>query len=162
MSWLVPPEWLDETVYILSPALETVNRSKLRGRILAVGDSFKLVPFADVLYFRGLKWWQRRRNKVREIFAGRYLVTTDNEIPGAKSLRTDGESTLQRDPGMLCNGLIRDQAINLAYHFGATEVVLVGFDMDSCLQPEGVNIVVGHTYGRLGKERFVADGHIAV
>ena len=142
MSWLVPPEWFGETVFILSPALEVLptHPTKLRGRILAVADSFKLIPYADVLYFRGLKWWQRRRNKVHELFVGRYLVTTDNDIPGAKTLRTDGDCNLQHDPGMLCNGLIRDQAINLAYHFGVSEVVLIGFDLNSCLCPEGLTI----------------------
>jgi hypothetical protein len=53
-----------------------------------------------------------------------------NEVPMAKTLRQAGELGLELDPSGLRHGSNGGfQAINLAYHFGANRIVLLGYDM---------------------------------
>lgn len=132
--WSVPPEWTGETCFILGcgPSLRGFDARVLRGRgrVIAVNDSFRLAPWADVLYACDARWWQTRRAAVRDIWEGRRRVTLENEIDGVLRLRNSGEDGLETDPGALRTGKNSGyQAIGLAYHFGASRIVLLGFDM---------------------------------
>ena len=132
--WTVPLEWTGETCFILGcgPSLRGFDARVLRGRgrVIAVNDSFRLAPWADVLYACDLRWWQTRQAGVRDLWAGRRMVTLENEIDGVLRLRNSGEDGLETDPGALRTGKNSGyQAIGLAYHFGASRIVLLGFDM---------------------------------
>jgi hypothetical protein len=57
-------------------------------------------------------------------------VQQEPKIPGVKTLRLTGATGLEDDPGRLRHGSNSGyQAINLAYHFGAKRIVLLGMDM---------------------------------
>jgi hypothetical protein len=132
--WMVPPEWAGETAFLIGcgPSLKGMDLAPLadHGRVIAINDSFLLAPQADVLYFCDLKWWKGRKEQVAERFKGRYIVTLGNMVPGVCSLRCTGPSGLETDPGGLRHGSNSGyQAINLAYHFGASRIVLLGYDM---------------------------------
>lgn len=132
--WTVPPEWTGETCFILGcgPSLRGFDARVLRGRgrVIAVNDSFRLAPWADVLYACDARWWQTRRASVRDTWTGRRMVTLENQIDGVLRLRNSGEDGLETDPGALRTGKNSGyQAIGLAYHFGASRIVLLGFDM---------------------------------
>ncbi len=132
--WSVPPEWTGETAYILGcgPSLRGFDARVLRGRgrVIAINDSFRLAPWADVLYACDLRWWQTRREAIQAIWQGRRMVTLENQIDGVLRLRNSGEDGLETDPGALRTGKNSGyQAIGLAYHFGASRIVLLGFDM---------------------------------
>ncbi len=134
MTWVVAPEWTGETCFILGggPSLRNVDVVPLRdrGRVIAINESFRLAPWADVLYFCDKDWWLRNRAQVEEIFTGRYIVTMQNQFPGVKTLRCSGELGLETDPAAIRHGSNSGyQAINLAYHFGASPIVLLGYDM---------------------------------
>lgn len=139
MSWMVAPEWAGETAYLLAggPSMRNVPVHRLRNRcVIAINDSFELAPWADYLYFCDKRWWDTRRYKVRNQFAGRKLVTMTNAIEGVFTLACTGLEGLETDPCAIRHGNNSGyQAINLAYHLGAKRIVLLGYDM--CLGRNG-------------------------
>lgn len=135
MSWIVPPQWAGETVVIVAggPSVPISLIPRLRGqaRFIAINDSFRLAPWADVLYFCDAGWYRRNQYSIDEQFTGRYVVTiAEDDLPGVKRLRCSGALGLDPDPQCLRHGNNSGyQAIHLAYHFGASKIVLVGYDM---------------------------------
>lgn len=135
--WTVLPEWQGDTVFILGcgPSLRDLSSTDLRmvreqKRIIAINDSYLLVPNASVLYFCDLKWWLQHQARIAETFQGRVIATLENQIDGVRALRNAGPLGLSSDPGAICNGSNSGyQAINLAVHLGATRIVLLGYDM---------------------------------
>lgn len=134
---MIHPEWQGETAFLLAggPSLGSVpridiDRLKYYGRVIAINDSYQLVPDADVLYFCDASWWLSRKQGVANTFAGRYIITMDNKIPGVLTLKGTGASGLETDPASIRHGHNSGYAaINLAYHFGARQIVLLGYDM---------------------------------
>ena len=151
--WFVPPEWQGETVAILGcgTSLGQLTSWELESlkyvRTIAINDAFLLAPWADVLYFGDSKWWHLYRELVGINFCGRRIITLENLIPGVKTLRNAGATGLSTDPGAICNGSNSGYAaINLAYLFGARQILLLGYDMQ--LSPKGQV----HWRGRPGPE----------
>ncbi len=133
--WSVPPEWTGETAFLIGggPSLRGFDASILRGRrVIAINNSWELAPWADVLYFCDYKWWEWHGDKVTEGFEGRYIVTPSQILkdPRGRLVTLTGGTGLETDPGGLRHGSNGGyQAINLAYHFGAKRIVLLGYDM---------------------------------
>jgi hypothetical protein len=130
----IVPEWQGLTAFILAcgPSLKGFNARYLQqyGKVIAINDSFWLCPTADVLYFCDAAWWHSRKHSVKENFLGRRIVTMENQFDGMEVLRNTGIDGLETDPGGLRTGNNSGYAaINLAYHFGCTRIVLLGYDM---------------------------------
>jgi hypothetical protein len=153
-AWAVPRDWASERAFILGGgrSLQGFDASILRGRGRVIGvkeSGLTLAPWADVLYWCDPQWtdanWQRLdlhtgphkicRSQVHE----RYSATPPALADKIKaSLVAAGVKHLPRDP---CNALSIDptktgepvdtggSAINLAHLFGATTIILLGFDM---------------------------------
>lgn len=124
------------------PSLTPEVASLVQGQnLIAVNDAYRLLPFAQILYacdaswwtvhkgcpdFRGEKWSShtvtgRVRHNDKTGLAERYRL---NLIEGA-----DGDS-FSLDPARIHYGSNSGfQAVNLAILFGATRIILVGFDM---------------------------------
>jgi hypothetical protein len=99
-------------------------------RVIAINDAFKIFPRADVLYFCDVDWWKKNRLSVQERFLGKVIVTMNHVLSGVKTLRETGALGLETDPGGIRHGNNSGYAaINLAYHFGAKRIVLLGYDM---------------------------------
>jgi hypothetical protein len=131
--WQTPRIWARETAYLVGggPSIRRANLSQLIGKnIITINDSFQLLPWAEVLYFCDRKWWNTRCSKVSSTFLGRYLVTLENVISRIHRLKNTGQEGLEENPAGLRNGCNSGyQAINLAYHLGASRIVLLGYDM---------------------------------
>lgn len=159
--WSVPPEWLGETCIILGggPSLANVDMPAVRDsgfRAICVNDAFMWAPWADLLYFCDMEWWDARGRQVREVFHGR-LVTLENEITSVKRLRNTGERGLETDPAGLRHGSNSGyQAINLAFHLGVSRIVLLGYDLR--VHGDRLHAIEGHrrqdavTFDRLLKD----------
>ena len=107
---------------------------RLRGRrVIAINRSFRSAPWADVLYFCDGYWWTGVDSpEARRTFEGKYIVTIAKGVrdPIVKVLGNSGRHELSRDPSVLGHGTNSGfQAINLAYHFGVSRIILLGFDM---------------------------------
>lgn len=100
-------------------------------RVLVVNCTHQLVPWADALYAGDLQWWERYHERTRE-FAGEKW--TWNEAAAVRFglrrvRRAEGEGLCRTRLQVNSGGNSGYQAVNLAYHFGARKVVLLGFDM---------------------------------
>lgn len=118
---MVELDWRDDQAAVVigsgPSALRTqIERAWGRARIIAVNNSWKLAPFADVLYGCDASWWFHN-NGVPE-FQGRKYTSSP-----AASARFGLEffHTLGSNSGI--------RAIYLAQKFGARRILLVGFDM---------------------------------
>ena len=59
--WSVPRAWPGETAYIVAggPSVAWQDLGLLRGRrVIAVNSSWEAVPWAAILLFADLRWWQ--------------------------------------------------------------------------------------------------------
>jgi hypothetical protein len=136
----IEKRWGGATVFVAAtgPSLTPEVASLVRGnRVVAVNDAYKLFPFADVLYACDAKWWDVHKGCPG--FLGERWSShekggsNDKREAGAKyglklvagrsgeTFRTDGAIAYGSNSGF--------QAVNLAILFGASRIVLVGFDM---------------------------------
>jgi hypothetical protein len=128
----VPKLFPGETIAILAggPSLTQADVDACRGRVrvIAIKDAIRLAPWADVFYACDGKFWKHYRDSFG--FTGpRYALESD-AAPWASVLRNTGDTGLELKPDGLRTGRNSGyQCVNLAYHLGATRVILLGFDM---------------------------------
>jgi len=136
-SWSIPREWPGERVFILCNG-ESIRAQrelvpKLQGRIIAIKEAVRLRPDADVLFVAA----ERLVDIVPpllKIFTGQYVIAR-NKVPATypdyvkRVSRTKDHTRLCETPSQVCGYDCGTSAINVAYHFGATEIVLLGMDM---------------------------------
>lgn len=97
---------------------------------MVVNTSFRLVPWADVLYACDGEWWDEYIGEVRRSFKGE-LWAYDRQASknyGLNQINGRNAPGLGKDQ-VYTGGNGGYQAINLAYLFGAVRIVLLGFDM---------------------------------
>lgn len=135
--WSVPREWPGERCFILcggeSLRAQRELVPRLQGRVIAVKEGVLLRPDADVLFFAGEHADVIAPPLVKK-FRGKYVVVRGRGHPAipatAKRVMRPIEHVGLCDDRTLVSGYdAGTSAINLAYHFGATEIVLLGYDM---------------------------------
>lgn len=105
----------------------------LRGkcRVIIVNDNYQLAPWADMHYACDLKWHKWHHNDLSEFEGAKF--TMDREAASLYRLRyIEGRAGhgLSIDPSLIhTGGNSGFQALNVAYHMGASHVMLLGFDM---------------------------------
>lgn len=100
-------------------------------------DSYRLAPWADVLYACDAKWWRHHRGVTGFEGLKYALEPSQNSVspdflewPDVTVLKNSGTIGLETDPRSLRTGWNSGyQAINLAVHLGARRIVLLGYDM---------------------------------
>ncbi len=117
------------------PSMLAVDLQHLRRfstwRVIVVNNTWSLLPWADVLYACDFRWWETY-GEAASVFAGQKWTTS-----GAAAMKHGIKRIGKRDGAGLCierghihtGGNSGYQAVNLAYHFGAKRIVLLGFDM---------------------------------
>lgn len=99
-----------------------------RGKVIAIGNTSELAPFADVLYSADAAWWRQYGDR-HASFAGRRVALAYRRLPeGVEGLRHRNEPGLGLDVIHTGNNS-GYQAINFAYLEGARTIVLLGYDM---------------------------------
>lgn len=129
-------DWRGECAAIVAsgPSTKSVNVAALRDRIhvIAIKENWKLCPWADVVYGCDAPWWLWRKGlvdyeglkltqalKVSSTYRDVYRV----EVKHIHNLLVD-------EPGVIGSGGNSGfQALNIAVQFGATGIVLIGFDV---------------------------------
>jgi hypothetical protein len=123
----------------LTQADVTLARAHVQATI-AVNDSYKLAPDADVLYAADTRWWGWHKGvqgvhtvgsvKYPAFTGGRRYCLGTVPYPDVQVLRRGPSTGLTLDPGRVALGLNGAyQAINVAVHLGARRVLLLGVDM---------------------------------
>lgn len=117
------------------PSMAGVDLSLLRRfrswRVLAVNCTWSLVPWAAALYAGDLEWWDRYGGGTAEFEGEKW---TWNPMAAVKHklrmvTRRNGKGLCRERGAVNSGGNSGYQAVNLAYHFGARQIVLLGFDM---------------------------------
>ncbi len=151
-AWSVPRDWPGETVFVLGggPSLIEVDISLLKShRVIAVNEAgLTIAPWCDVLYYPDARWMEWNFDRIN-LHTGKYRLTrvdpykrTARCNPELKERITKGLPDLnirhlQRDrpkalsphPTHVAGADGGSNAVNIAFHFGAARIVLVGFDM---------------------------------
>ena len=101
--------------------------------VIVVNDNWRLLPDADVLYAADGRWWRHHWPAVSAGFRGE-MWTCKRETAKQYGIchidSTPRRAGLSRIPGLIHEGGNSGyQAVGLAYHFGVTRIVLIGFDM---------------------------------
>lgn len=137
----VPRLFPGETVCCLGsgPSLTLADVEAVRGRVrvIAINTSYQLAPWADCLYAADKKWidWH---DGVPSFTGPKYSIESLDQTtrPDWQVLRNTGFTGLELDPTGLRTGYNSGyQAINLAVHFGAARILLIGYDLSP--SPEG-------------------------
>lgn len=130
----VPKLWPGSTIVCLGsgPSLTAADVAQVRGlaRVIAVNDTYRLAPWADVLYACDAKWWGWHKGV--PTFPGlKYTLQPQAaRWPGVQLLRNAGQDGLELKPDGVRTGQNSGyQAINLAVHLGAARILLLGYDM---------------------------------
>jgi hypothetical protein len=101
--------------------------------VVVVNTSYKLAPWADVLYACDARWWIW--NKGAKDFQGtKYALErrAGQRYSDVNVLRIGKNEGLSLDPEYLNTGKNSGyQALNLAVLMGAKRIILLGYDMDS-------------------------------
>lgn len=153
----VKPRWQSCVVAAPGPSLEFFE---CHLPLIAVGDAWKILPHADVLYACDPSWWERYDGSFKgELWSTHHLdgngegaqpgdKRAAQERWGVRCVRGVRRDTFSMDPSVIHYGDNSGfQAINLAILFGCTRIILAGFDM------RGENKV--RRDGRDHYERFV-------
>jgi len=85
-------------------------------RAVVTNTTFKLAPWADVLYAMDAAWWRMYHHEVAKVFKGERYTTARNSAPGAQRIINN------------LGGNSGAGAIGLAEYFGARRMILLGFD----------------------------------
>lgn len=134
-SSAIQPIWYGQRVAVIGggPSLTETDVKKLNGKckVIAVNDAYKLASWANVLYSCDLKWWDWHIDALSGFYGMRYTQSLDAaQKYGIKYIEGRPGSGLSTDAHYIhTNKNSGAQAINLAYLFGASEIILLGFDM---------------------------------
>ncbi len=130
--YAVPRLWPGCTMVLLGdgPSLELqdVNAVRGRARVLAMNTSFRLAPWADVLWSYHTRDLQQVSGVDPQTYRGLILSAEQAPVPWPLVALTAAEG-LDLNPTGVCHGNNSGySAINLAVHLGAKRIVLLGYD----------------------------------
>lgn len=157
------PKLTDDTVVCLAsgPSLveEDVNYVRGKAVVVAVNDTIRLAPWANVIYSSDQLWWSRNHKKAKLLAEehgnllirinpkkGQMWPTNKNHCSGCRrilapnarcwcegivTLENDGPVGLSLKEDTICYGDNSGYAaINVAVHLGAKRILLLGYDME--------------------------------
>lgn len=155
----VPCRWPGGTILCVAPGPSLTADDLAIARtvdvpILVVNDAIFHAPQATILFAADLRWWQWHAQDVADFQGWKYctqrnVVTVDSTV-GVLQYRRQA-SGLSADPSLVYTGGHGGfQAFNLAAHLvgdGGT-IVLLGYDMQPGVAPDGSGTVWHHAGGR--------------
>lgn len=133
-------QWKGQTVVCLAsgPSIRQTDidllekmHSQGRCKVIAVNNSCLLTPWADILFAGDVEWWAASKS-IWHGFAGeKWTSTTDAAKEyGLNYIARDFSGEGLCKGAMVPNENSGQQAINLAYHLGASKIVLLGYEMN--------------------------------
>jgi hypothetical protein len=97
------------------------------GTVITINRTYELAPWCDILYGCDAKFWQYYPDALD---CPARKVSIEYRDPRVQLWAERKEPGLGLAPGVLHSGQNSGyQAINLAYHLGATRIILLGYDM---------------------------------
>ena len=98
--------------------------------VIVINDAYQIAPWATYQYFCDKTWHQWHKDKpAYQMFEGLKL-TQEKDIPGTLHVTGKTGKGLSESPERIHFGQNSGfQALNLAVHFGASRILLLGYDM---------------------------------
>lgn len=133
--YTVPRAWEGRTVAVMASGasmnLESAQMVRAAGLpAIVVNDTYRLAPWADILYAADRRWWEANPEAVTE-FAGVKLVAQSG-LPFHEVIQIQRSGQRGFDPRpqfIRTGGNSGYAAVHIALHTGAARVLLLGFDM---------------------------------
>lgn len=100
---------------------------------IAVNNSYEIAPWADILHFADAAWWEWNHRAVKKVWK-KIVTTATSEVkppcndPMLRRFWRD-RNQFTTDKQKLHGFDSGTQAVNLAFHLGASKIVLWGIDM---------------------------------
>lgn len=131
----IQPIYKDKVIYIIGggPSLKNFDWTLLKDKVkIAINKAFLYVPDAEVIYWTDYRFYKWYEKEITE-FKGSKVTNKNKPLKtDIINLRDTGRSGLDMDPSSLRHGNNSGfAAINLAVHYGAKKIVLLGYDMNS-------------------------------
>lgn len=134
-TYTVPRMWEGRTVAVMasgpSMSQEVADRVRAAGLpAIVVNDTYRLAPWADILYAADRRWWEANPEAVTE-FAGTKLVAQSGlAFSDVILIQRSGNRGFDARPQFIrTGGNSGYAAVHIALHTGAARVLLLGFDM---------------------------------
>jgi hypothetical protein len=150
---VIEPRWSGLVIVAApGPSLTPAVAEACKGqRVVAVGEAWQAVPWAEALYHCDAKWWDVHRGAPE--FQGErwslhcsrsHKIDAANKY-GLRLVASKAENGFSLNPSFIHEGRNSGfQATNLAILMGGNPIVLVGFDMHGashfCKRPAGLKI----------------------
>ena len=130
----VDPVFRGETIYIVGggPSLKSFDFDTLKlKKTIAINKAFYSVPFASVLYWTDSRVYNWYQNDIDNFNGLKFTIGRNrNYNDSVTVLRKGNKFGLEENSDAIAHGNNSGYAaINLAYHLGASKIVLLGFDM---------------------------------
>lgn len=134
-DWM--PDWTGQTVVVVAsgPSAKGVELVEGAGlaKFITINDSWKLAPWADVLYACDYAWWLKARGKPDwpnlRVSQDRIACEMFPEIKRIYVHRKAEHMVFGQLGQISWGGNSGFQAVNLAAIWGAKKILLVGYDM---------------------------------
>lgn len=134
--WHAPDDHKGRTIAIIGggPSLKSFDLESLRSfPTIAVNNAWQIAPWANYCFFGDKRWWQWNSEKVISGYENEIVTSNSNYVivnhPRLKRMRAFSKDAPSLDRTRLFGPDSGTQAINLAFHFGAANILLAGFDM---------------------------------
>lgn len=115
------------------PSLTRDDVEYCRGKVdaaIVTNNGYQIAPWADVLVAADLRWWNQHAKMVQSFKGLKYATSKHVAVKGVQILRNTGGKGLETDPTGCRHGLNSGyRAVNIAFHLGATRIILLGYDM---------------------------------
>lgn len=131
----VKPIFKNETVFIIGggPSLKGFNWSSLKNKnTIAINKAYTVAPWSKVFYWTDSRFYKWYKNDIDKLNGLKYTINYNNVYKNdIKVLKKGKKHGLEINNTTIAHGDNSGcAAINLAYHLGATKIVLLGFDLD--------------------------------
>lgn len=134
----VARKWPGSTIVCAAsgPSLTSADLALVRQfPLVAVNDVYRIAPWADALVAADASWWHKHEGV--QGFAGEKWSIEHStwaryreRWPDVKRLRHTGAEGIETDPTALRSGQNSGAlAVGLAVHYGASRILLLGYDM---------------------------------
>lgn len=130
--------WLGRTAFVIAsgPSLTREDCDcveRVAAESIAVNSTFRIAPWASVVYGCDYEWWRTHVDEVRRVSQAELWTQDPVAAPKfeLKYIESQRGSGLSKGPGIFQGGNGGHQAIALAAKWGAKRIVLLGFDMQN-------------------------------
>lgn len=135
--WKVARKWVGQPAFIVAGGTSVTREmlDMIKGRnVVVINQSYQSAPWAPILFFADQRWWVREsRERPNSLSAFRGLIaTTSRQAKGKRLLRLRRIAPEEKVPSrpdtvrLRRTGLL--SAMDICYHRGASEIVLLGAD----------------------------------